>query len=215
MRFFALIGALGILGAIAVAAYLFTGYYSVAANDPNDYVDWALVRIRNASVAHFASGKPPMSLDDPDTIQAGARKFAEVGCVTCHGGPGVQRARFAKGAMNPGPPGLATMAKLEPAEIFWVIKNGIRMTAMPSFGKAGVPDNDIWQIAAFLRKAPAVSAADYKAWTAPPAPPAPPSPPAPPPAAAATPAPDMPPAASTPPTPEATPAPAAPSSENR
>ncbi len=182
MRFFALIGALGVLGAIAVGAYLLTGYYSVAANTPRDFVDFALIHIREASVAHFAADKPPMSLDDADTIKAGAGKFAEAGCATCHGGPGVVRAKFARGAMNPGPPSLATLAKLEPAETFWVIQNGIRMTGMPSFSKAGVPDNDIWQIVAFVRKAPTVSAADYKTWTAPPAPPP----------AAATPTPDTP-----------------------
>jgi Cytochrome C oxidase, cbb3-type, subunit III len=193
MRFFALIGALGILAAIAVAAYLFTGYYDVAADAPGGFIDVALVHIRDASISHFASGIPPMSLDDPATIQAGASNFAKVGCVTCHSGPGVQRAAFAKGAMNPGPPGLRTMSKLEPAEIFWVVKNGIRMTAMPSFGKAGVPANDIWQIVAFVKKAPKISPADYQAWTAPPAPP--------------------PPAASVPPAQEAAPAPAAPAGE--
>jgi mono/diheme cytochrome c family protein len=166
MRLFALIGALGVLGAIAFSAYLLTGYYSIAATDPRDFVDWALVHIREASVAHFATDKPPTSLDDAAAIQAGAHKFSEVGCVTCHGGPGVQRAIFARGAMNPGPPGLTGLAKLEPAEIFWVVKNGIRMTGMPSFGKAGVADDDIWQIVAFVKKAPTISAADYKAWTA-------------------------------------------------
>lgn len=179
MRLLALIGALAILATIAVGAYLFGGYYSVAANAPG-YIDLVLIRIRDASIAHYASGTPPMSLDDPETIQAGARKFAEAGCATCHGGPGVQRAAYAKGAMNPGPPGLGTMSKLLPAEIFWVVKNGIHMTAMPSFGKAGIADNDIWRIVAFLRKAPTISPADYKAWTAPPAPPAQEATPAPP-----------------------------------
>jgi hypothetical protein len=38
---------------------------------------------------------------------------------------------------------------------------------MPSFGKAGVPDKEIWQIVAFIKKLPSISEADYKAWTAP------------------------------------------------
>jgi hypothetical protein len=37
---------------------------------------------------------------------------------------------------------------------------------MPSFGKAGVPDPEVWQIVAFLKKLPGVSEADYKSWTA-------------------------------------------------
>jgi hypothetical protein len=72
--------------------------------------------------------------------------------------------------------------------LFWVVKNGINMTGMPSFQLAGAKDEEIWAIAAFLKKLPTVSEADYKAWTSPPAAPAaapPPTaaPPAPPPAA--------------------------------
>jgi hypothetical protein len=47
-----------------------------------------------------------------------------------------------------------------------VVKNGIRMTGMPSFGKAGAPDNEVWQIVAFVKKLESVSEADYKSWTA-------------------------------------------------
>ncbi len=50
--------------------------------------------------------------------------------------------------------------------LFWVIKNGINMTGMPSFAQAGANDDDIWSIVAFLKKLPSVSEADYKAWTA-------------------------------------------------
>ena len=47
-----------------------------------------------------------------------------------------------------------------------MVKNGINMTGMPSFEKAGVPDKEIWTIVAFLKKLPNVSEADYKSWTA-------------------------------------------------
>ena len=57
------------------------------------------------------------------------------------------------------------MGGLEPRELFWVVKNGIKMTGMPSFGATGVPDPEIWQIVAFLKKLPTVSDADFKAWT--------------------------------------------------
>jgi hypothetical protein len=55
---------------------------------------------------------------------------------------------------------------LEPRELFWVVKNGIKMTGMPSFGVAGVPDPEIWNIVAFLKKLPTVSDTDFKAWSA-------------------------------------------------
>jgi len=52
-------------------------------------------------------------------------------------------------------------------QLFWVIKNGINMTGMPSFGLAGAKDDDIWSIVAFLKFMPTVSEAEYQVWTAP------------------------------------------------
>ena len=46
-----------------------------------------------------------------------------------------------------------------------MVKNGIKMTGMPSFGKIEVPDPEIWSMVAFLKKLPSVSEDDYKAWT--------------------------------------------------
>ena len=48
-----------------------------------------------------------------------------------------------------------------------MIKNGIYLTGMPSFGAIEVPDHEIWSIAAFIKKLPSVTEEDYKAWTAP------------------------------------------------
>ena len=59
------------------------------------------------------------------------------------------------------------MAKARtPSELFWVIKNGVKFTGMPSFGLAGRSDQDIWSIVAFVRKLPTVTEADYKTWIA-------------------------------------------------
>ena len=96
--FLAIIGFLAIVGAIAAAVFLFGGFYSVAATgeDPA-IVKWALDQFRQASIARHASDAPPISLDDAAIVQAGARAFAERGCVNCHGGPGVTWAKFSEG----------------------------------------------------------------------------------------------------------------------
>ena len=101
-----------------------------------------------------------------ETKGTGAHAFAERGCVYCHGGPGAQWAKFSEG-LNPDPPDLKdAVGELEPRELFWVVKNGIKMTGMPSFGLAGASDQQIWTIVAFIKKLPSISDADYKAWTA-------------------------------------------------
>ena len=167
MKFLALIGFLGIVGAIGAAIYFFGGFYSVAGTawEP-PIVKWALIQVRTASIARFATEQPPMPLDDA-AMMAGARAFATRGCANCHGAPGVEWAKFSEG-MRPDPPDLKDVAKeRSPAQLFWVIKNGINMTGMPSFGMIEVPDKELWTIVAFLKKLPDVSDADYKAWTAP------------------------------------------------
>ena len=58
--------------------------------------------------------------------------------------------------MHPYPPDLKKVAAdLSPAQLFWIVKNGINMTGMPSFAEAGATDNEIWSIAAFVKKLPA------------------------------------------------------------
>lgn len=99
-------------------------------------------------------------------IQAGAKAFSQRGCVNCHGAPGVNWQKFSEG-LNPDPPDLKEIAaEREPVQLFWVVKNGIRMTGMPSFGSIGVDDKEIWSIVAFVKKLPNVSEADFKSWTA-------------------------------------------------
>ncbi len=167
MRVLAVIGALAVVVAVAAGVFLFGGFFNVAASEEGyPAVDWALVRVRTASIERHAGGTPPLKLDDPATVRDGARAFARHGCANCHGAPGVEWAKFSEG-LNPDPPDLKeAVAGTEPIKIFWVIKNGIRMTGMPSFGKAGVADNEIWQITAFVKALPKVSEADYKSWTA-------------------------------------------------
>ena len=169
MRVLALIGALVVVGAIGAAVFFFGGFYSVAGTmeDPA-IVHWALVQVRTASIKHFAKDTPPANFNDPATIQAGAHEYAGHGCTNCHGGPGVTWAKFSEG-LRPDPPDLKDVVNdRTPSQLFWVVKNGINMTGMPSFALAGAKDEEIWAITAFLKKLPNISEADYKAWTAPP-----------------------------------------------
>jgi mono/diheme cytochrome c family protein len=168
MRFLAFIGALAIIAAIGAAIFFFGGFFNVAqsANNPT-IVDWALASVRGASVVAHGTETPPANLDDPETAKAGARAYSTIGCVNCHGGPpDANWAKWSEG-LKPVPADLKVMAKERTAsQLFWVIKNGIRFTSMPSFGLAGASDQDIWSIVAFIKKLPSISDQDYKTWTA-------------------------------------------------
>jgi mono/diheme cytochrome c family protein len=169
MRILAAIGALAIIVGIGAAVFFFGGFYSVAATaeDPA-IVTWALTQVRTASIDRHAQDLPPPSLDinDAASVQAGAKAFDAHGCANCHGAPGGSWKKFSEG-LHPDPPDLKdVVGDLTPAQLFWVVRNGINMTGMPSFALAGVKDDEIWTIVAFLKKLPGVPEADYKAWTA-------------------------------------------------
>jgi cytochrome c553 len=167
MRLLSLIGLLALIVAVVAAVYFFGGFYSVAATQAEPApVAWALAKVRQASINKHATERPTASLDDAATVRSGARAFAVRGCTNCHGGPGVEWAKFAEG-LRPDPPDLKEIVNArEPGQLFWVIKNGINMTGMPSFGAIEVPDQEIWTIVAFLKKLPSVSDADFKEWSA-------------------------------------------------
>jgi mono/diheme cytochrome c family protein len=165
MRILAIIGVLAIIVGILAAGFFFGGFYNIAASvDDPQLVSWALPKVREASIDRHSKGlAPPMSLDDQAVIQAGARAFAQRGCIYCHGAPGVEWAKFSEG-MHPDPPDLKDVKDDEPRMIFWVIKNGINMTGMPSFAKAGADDKEIWSIVAFVKKFGSVKPEEFKAW---------------------------------------------------
>jgi len=117
------------------------------------------------SVKRRAEGITPSKdfvLTDPATIRIGFNHYREM-CIICHGAPGV-KPREAHAGLNPQPPLLAAklVKGMSPAELFWVIKNGIKMTGMPAWGPTH-SDDQIWAIVAFVKQLPTLTAADYRA----------------------------------------------------
>lgn len=151
---------------MAALGFIYSGTYDVSAASPDaGLIHWALDTTRSRSV-HRAmeslEGKvqvPP--LDDPERIRTGLYHYHEM-CATCHGAPGVQISSIGQG-LNPYPPELVDEAGHEgPEELFWVTKNGIKMTGMPSFGVTH-SDDEIWAIVAFMKKMPSLTPAQYEA----------------------------------------------------
>ena len=62
--------------------------------------------------------------------------------------------------LYPRPPNLAEAARAyTPAELFWIIQHGIRMTAMPSWGDHS--DDELWAPVAFIEKLPGIADQEY------------------------------------------------------
>jgi mono/diheme cytochrome c family protein len=146
--------------------FIFSGIYDVAASTPDTgLVQWVLSTTQSRSVHRAYEGlegkvRVP-NLDDPNLIQTGLVHYHEM-CATCHGAPGVKISEIGQG-LNPYPPELASRkGEDEPLENFWIVKNGIKMTGMPSFGVTHT-DDEIWAIVAFLRRMPKLSPQEYQA----------------------------------------------------
>ena len=101
--------------------------------------------------------QPPFGISE-DVYETGAMAY-KLQCASCHGVPG-QDVAFAKN-MYPQAPQLwkkhrhgdvVGVSDDEAGETYWKIKNGIRLTGMPSF--KGVLTNDqMWDVALLLKHA--------------------------------------------------------------
>ncbi|MDR5728489.1 MAG: cytochrome c [Terriglobia bacterium] len=141
---------------------IYAGAYNIAADAPHTGpVYWLLNAVRERSIAVRARAiTAPPDLGDSKRVAAGASLYNEM-CTSCHLGPGLERSEISQG-LNPRAPELARGVDLSPAEEFWVIKHGIKMTGMAAWG---VTHNDtlIWDMVAFLQKLPTLSPAQYQA----------------------------------------------------
>jgi mono/diheme cytochrome c family protein len=153
-----------VLAAIAAFAgiFIYAGVYNIGADAPHSRLVYnVLQELRERAVSSYAHGiKPPADLNDPKRIAAGAGLYNEM-CTGCHLGPGIEKSEMSQG-LYPAAPELARGDDLSPAEQFWVIKHGVKLTAMPAWGKTH-DDQLIWDMVAFIRQLPKISAQQYQA----------------------------------------------------
>lgn len=149
--------AIAAAGAVAVYA----GLYNVAADIPHtEPVYWLLQTTRERSIAVRATDiTVPSDLDDTRRIGSGAGQYAEM-CASCHLAPGMKRTEIARG-LNPRAPELRRKRQSTPAEDFWVVKHGVKMTGMPAWGVTH-DDEILWDVVAFLQKLPELSPDQYR-----------------------------------------------------
>ena len=107
-----------------------------------------------ASIGRSSDEQSPLPADEANLL-AGARVYQENGCVNCHGGLNQPATSIAK-RVYPNVPSL-----LPPSEgvtddpvgaTRWVVKNGIRFSAMPSY-EGKLTDTALWQVSLLLRHA--------------------------------------------------------------
>ncbi len=143
--------------------FLYSGVYNIGATSPHNKLTlWVISRLKDNSIEHYSSDIKVPNLDDTSMTVTGFVHYREM-CVGCHGAPGIKQNEIGEG-LYPKPPRLyKSIVDLTPQELFWITKNGIKMTGMPAFAPTH-SDKMIWNIVAFMRLLPKMSAADYKSY---------------------------------------------------
>ena len=79
-------------------------------------------------------------------------------CATCHANNGNGDTMLGK-LMYPRPPDMRAEStqKQSDGELYYVIKNGVRLTGMPAFGEPGDNDTGSWQLVCFIRHLPGMT----------------------------------------------------------
>ena len=154
---------IGILLAACMALFIWRGMYNVSAAEPHTaLVQWLLATVRDRSIASHSESLDIPNLTDAARVKGGVRSYQAM-CRVCHGTPDRDTTPIREG-LNPQPPKLDSerIRTRTDAELFWVIKNGIRMTGMPAFGKTH-KDQELWSIVAFVRHLPNLRPEEYAA----------------------------------------------------
>lgn len=150
-----------VLAVLLVGAtfFIYSGLYNIGADDHHTKpVFTVLQTLRDRSIHVRSDDIKVPNLEDPQLILKGAGQYAAM-CTDCHLAPGKTTSEIRPG-LYPQPPNLS-QARFNPQDEFWVIKHGLKMSAMPAWGFSH-DDPAIWSMVAFLQKLPDMTPQQYK-----------------------------------------------------
>jgi mono/diheme cytochrome c family protein len=96
----------------------------------------------------------------PEVIHEGMVHWADH-CATCHADNGSGDTMYGK-TMYPRSPDMSQKDTQEKSdgELYYTIKNGVRLSGMPAFGDPGDDDVNSWKLVAFIRHLPQLTPAE-------------------------------------------------------
>jgi mono/diheme cytochrome c family protein len=160
------LAALAALGVAGGAAFVWSGLYDISATDQHlAPTYWLLDTAMRRSIKRRADDIAVPDLQNPARIERGLALYRHH-CEQCHGAPGVAPQPFALGLTPVPVPLVHTARAWPPAEMFWVVKEGIKMTGMPAW-KYRLNDEEIWSVVAFLPAMARLTPQEYAGMKAP------------------------------------------------
>lgn len=119
--------------------------------EPGPFETSIATKAKEWYISRAARSSVPSALgNNASRVSAGETLFG-MGCATCHGQDGRKPAPIGQSmyprVLDLGSPDVQRMSD---RELFWVIKNGIRLSGMPGFAKIE-SDEQIWDLAYYVR----------------------------------------------------------------
>ena len=119
--------------------------------EPGAFETSIATKVKDWYISRAARNRlPPAPARDAASIAAGGALFG-MDCASCHGQDGRTPTPIGKWmyprVLNLGSPAVQRMSD---RELFWVIKNGIRLSGMPGFAHIN-NDEEIWQLTYYVR----------------------------------------------------------------
>jgi len=134
-----------------------------AREQPSAVESWIAQRMRNAAIARDAKALQNPVASTPQVLVEARDHWADH-CAGCHGNDGGGDALIGKRTYPPAPDmRLPETQRLTDGELFYIIQNGIRLTAMPAWGGGSVHDEeDSWKLVHFIRHLPQLTFEEKK-----------------------------------------------------
>jgi mono/diheme cytochrome c family protein len=157
--------AIAVVAPLGAFAFVKSGLYDVGASSPHTkFTEWVTHETMIHSVRRQAKGIEAPASFSAAQVRRGFCAY-ETHCVACHGASAVARQHWVSG-LEPSPPYLLDATqRFTPSELFWIAKNGIKMTGMPSW-RDSMSDEQLWDVVALLEAMPKMDSQTYVRWRA-------------------------------------------------
>jgi len=154
------------IGLFALAAFLYTAHGLSAREEPSAAERWIARRARKAAVPADAANRANPVPDTPE-VQAEARAHWADHCASCHANDGSGESLMGRRTYPPAPDmRRPETQQMTDGELFYVIQNGVRLTAMPAWGSAAgnstKDELDSWKLVRFIRHLPQLTFEEKK-----------------------------------------------------
>jgi mono/diheme cytochrome c family protein len=149
-----LAGLLLVLIAAAAGAFIFARQSTRTA--PGAMESYIATRIRDWSTPAQYKIHNPVACSQ-EAVAEGLAHWADH-CAICHANNGNGETMLGK-TMYPRPPDMRRdeSQRKTDGELYYTIKNGVRLSGMPAFGEPGDADADSWKLVCFIRHLPQLS----------------------------------------------------------